>query len=284
MGQYKVPQNVEAEDKIIGPLTLKQFLYAVVGLAYGGITYLILQKIIVVWVLIGVPPALLLLMLGLYQRQDQPFETYLISLIGFLAKPRKRIWHKDPLAEVFHIEPPKLAPQEAHRDPREVLGELEKLSQVVDTRGWSAKEPNIQEPTVTESFAASDRIVEPSIPKLTDSDIASDVNLSDDILDFRNNPSAQNLNRLIADSSQHLREEALGKMEKAEKLKPKVKANSASVSEMTDNPLAGILKSAMENEELTVSQLAAQVNRTAALAEGQAITLRDASKPTNPTK
>ena len=29
--QYKIPQNIDVEDKILGPFTLKQFLYIMVG-------------------------------------------------------------------------------------------------------------------------------------------------------------------------------------------------------------------------------------------------------------
>ena len=36
MGQYKVPQNVEAEDKILGPLTFKQFIYALMGFGWAA--------------------------------------------------------------------------------------------------------------------------------------------------------------------------------------------------------------------------------------------------------
>ena len=36
--QYKIPQNVRIEDKIVGPLTLKQLIILGVG---GGITYAI---------------------------------------------------------------------------------------------------------------------------------------------------------------------------------------------------------------------------------------------------
>ena len=74
MGQYKVPQNVEAEDKIIGFLTLKQFIYAVIGVMSGLISFLTLRKAPIVMLIVGVPPTALFLLLGLYQRQDQPFE------------------------------------------------------------------------------------------------------------------------------------------------------------------------------------------------------------------
>ncbi|MCF0232804.1 MAG: PrgI family protein, partial [Enterococcus sp.] len=35
MAQYKVPQNVEADDKLLGPFSFRQFIYLLV--AAGGI-------------------------------------------------------------------------------------------------------------------------------------------------------------------------------------------------------------------------------------------------------
>ena len=46
MGTYKVPQNVEAEDKILGPLSLKQFIYALIGLGWGFLTFAILKSVL----------------------------------------------------------------------------------------------------------------------------------------------------------------------------------------------------------------------------------------------
>src|SRR5688572_10618730 len=101
MGQYKVPQDVEAEDKILGPYTLKQFIYAVIGVAYGFLTFRIFFGATpVLFFIIGVPPTVLMLMLGLYQRKDQPFEALFLALVAFWTKPRKRIWLKEPITEV----------------------------------------------------------------------------------------------------------------------------------------------------------------------------------------
>ena len=36
--RYKVPQNIDMQDRILGPLTMVQFIYAVVG---GGFCYAI---------------------------------------------------------------------------------------------------------------------------------------------------------------------------------------------------------------------------------------------------
>ena len=136
MGQYKVPQDVEAEDKILGPYTLKQFIYAIIGVAYGFLTFRIFFGTTpIIFFIVGVPPTILLLMLGLYQRKDQPFEALFLALVAFWTKPRRRIWLKEPITEVFKIVQPPLKEDVTQQNPGEVRSQLEHVAQVIDTRG-----------------------------------------------------------------------------------------------------------------------------------------------------
>lgn len=314
MGQYKVPQNVEAEDKIIGALTLKQFIYTVIGVMIGLVSFLTMRKTPVVMLIVGVPPTALFLLLGLYQRQDQPFEALFLSLVSFMAKPRRRLWLKEPIEEVFKIEAPKVVQTVTQRDPAEVRGQLEKLSQVVDTRGWGSKKAELQEPSGELAFETAGRIVEPGLAAQGEP-IETDVSLADDILDIDNNPNAHNVNALIKDQVKTVRTDVINKLrQQSQPAQPDpnqpiqvgsgqlrtdqvpapgslyrpgeageavaattTQSNSqpASTSEMTTNPLNGILKLAMDNQDLPVSQIAAQANRQQPLAEGRSVSLRD---------
>jgi hypothetical protein len=214
MGQYKVPQNVEAEDKILGPLSLKQFIYAVIGVGYGFLTFAIFQKIILIWILVGLPPMLFLLALGLYQREDQPLETYFVAVLQFFTRPRHRLWEKEPIAEVFHLQPPPPKPEEHRRDPNEVRSQLDRLADLVDSRGWSVKEETAQPgPGGAESAQVidlADRLGGASISAQAASN-TSEASTAEDILDA-SNQNAQNLNVLIENSVKSLREEAMAKM------------------------------------------------------------------------
>lgn len=44
MAVYKVLQDIEAEDKLIGPLTLRQFIYAAIGAIFLWLSYVSLTK------------------------------------------------------------------------------------------------------------------------------------------------------------------------------------------------------------------------------------------------
>ncbi len=351
MGQYKVPQDVEAEDKIIGMLTLKQFIYAVIGVAYGLLTFQLFKKVLLLFVIVGVPPTFMMLMLGLYQREGQPFEAYFLALVNYWFKPRTRIWIKEDLAEVFKIEQPKPKPEEAHRDPREVRGQLEKLAQIVDTRGWAVKDPELQEPGQHPVIDLNDRLTTAEITLPTPT-IQPEVELADDILDLDNNPSARNLGTLIENTEKTIHEEIMERIRQqpptpqvaspesrvtspnvdsipaqnqpqvasplpvpSDELRvtsstnnvaptPVAAPNSpltttqpsqlttpdsyvssvsempvSSVSEMTTNPIADILKRAMETPDLKLSQVSqiaaqAQAGTPSEMVEGQAVALR----------
>ncbi|HSX48532.1 MAG TPA: PrgI family protein [Candidatus Nanoarchaeia archaeon] len=288
MGQYKVPQDVEAEDTIIGPLTMRQFIYAVMGVAYGGLSYVLFKDVPIILILVGAPPTLLLFLLAFYRRQDQPFEAYFLALVNYVGRPKKRLWEKEPIEEVFKVEAPIVEQQAIQRNPEEVRGQLEQLARIVDSRGYAAKQATVQAPL--EGMTSLDindreRLILPEMPLANPlDDAAGDVGLEDDILDLQNNPSAQNLNTLIEDTAKNVREEAMAKMrQEAETPKPATPAKPAaspSISGMTPNPVAGILKLAMENDDLTVDQISNQANRQ--LQEGQSVSLRNAT--TNPSQ
>lgn len=157
MSSYKVPQNVEAEDKIIGYLTFKQLIYTMIGFAWGFLAFSIFNAIPVVMIIVGVPPAGLFLALGLVQRDGQPFETYLLALLNFTVKTRKRVWQKDPVPTLIKIlNTPTSAPIRSLTGS-ELTGRLEMLGRAMDARGTYNLLPTLGGPI---SFDPRDRLVE----------------------------------------------------------------------------------------------------------------------------
>ena len=90
--QFNVPQFIEVEDKIIGPLTLKQFLYLAVG---GGILFA-LWFVVKVWVFIilVIPIMGLCLILAFLKVNGRSLVSFLGSFIVYLTKPKLYIWRK----------------------------------------------------------------------------------------------------------------------------------------------------------------------------------------------
>jgi PrgI family protein len=194
MSQYKVPQNVEAEDHILGPLTFKQFIYACIGVGWAVVCFAVFRPIPALMFVLGFPPTLLFLLLAFYTRDGQNFEQLLLAMIGFFASPRRRLWVKEAVAVTFHVEPTKIAGETTQRDPTEVRSELDKLATLIDSRGWNLP-PEPETKAFMPATASTDRIVTPPpAPARPDEPKA-------DMLDLKNSPLAQNLAQLLAEAA-----------------------------------------------------------------------------------
>lgn len=163
MATHKVPQNVEADDKLLGPLSLKQFIFVVIGLGFGYLTFVFFQRVHPLAAVIWLPFTLFFLVLGGYQRKDQPAEVFLMSALRFYLKPRKRKWDQEGYEERVKITaPPKI---EHHYTKsftgEEAVGRLANLSLMMDSRGWASKvATDWQNPQLaTVAASDSDRLV-----------------------------------------------------------------------------------------------------------------------------
>lgn len=163
MATYKVPQNVEADDKLIGPFSLKQFIFIILGLGSGYLTFFFATKIHILASVPFVPFTAAFLILGIYQRSDQPVEVYLASAIRFRLKPHKRIWDQEGYEErVIITAPPKIEKHYTKGYSQEqVSSHLGNLSRLMDTRGWASKLANDWQNPTFEATATSDRLVQP---------------------------------------------------------------------------------------------------------------------------
>ena len=89
--RYKIPQNIDMQDRIIGPLTMIQFVYAVVG---GGLCYSIYMSIPAPFSYALVTPAAILTLAIVFLKiNERPFLSFLLSVVQFYTVPRERIWH-----------------------------------------------------------------------------------------------------------------------------------------------------------------------------------------------
>lgn len=97
--RFKVPQNIDMQDKIIGPLTMIQFMYAVVG---GGLCYGIFMSGIpkTFSIMIIIPVVLFVAALIFLKINERPFLDFFLSIIEFSSLPRQRIWHHQNMPDL----------------------------------------------------------------------------------------------------------------------------------------------------------------------------------------
>jgi len=95
--QFQVPQFIETEDKIIGPLTIKQFLF-IAGAA--GICFMLFYVVqFWLWTIM----ALIIISIGLafafVRINGQPLEKIFFSAIRFLIQPKLYLWQREAIVE-----------------------------------------------------------------------------------------------------------------------------------------------------------------------------------------
>lgn len=88
--RFQVPQFIEIEDKIFGPLTLKQFIYLA---GAGGVLFVLLKILpIVIAIFIAIPVVALAAALAFYQINKRPFVYMLEYAFKYMMSNRLYIW------------------------------------------------------------------------------------------------------------------------------------------------------------------------------------------------
>ena len=91
--QFQVPQFIETEDKIIGPFSLRQFMY-IGGAGHGSV---ILYFTVATWLWLILTIVLLGTAIGVafVKIEGRPLSNVILSAFGFYWKPQMYIWKSE---------------------------------------------------------------------------------------------------------------------------------------------------------------------------------------------
>lgn len=91
--QFHVPQFIEVESKIFGPLTFKQFAYLAGG---GGIVF-ILRALLPLFfaIILGIPVVILSVFLAFLKIHGKPFVKVMENAIKYILAEKLFVW-KNP--------------------------------------------------------------------------------------------------------------------------------------------------------------------------------------------
>lgn len=198
MATYKVLQDIEAEDKLLGPLTLKQFIFAIITIVLIFVAF-VLAKTNVLLSIPWIPPIAFFGFMASPIGRDQPNDIWLAARIRFLIKPRRRLWDQSGMTELVTITAPKKVQRQLvdNMNTTEVRSRLGALANTMDSRGWAVKNVavNISTGQYVTQEASTDRLVTAAeLPQEVES---IDIHESDDILDPMNNMIAQRFDTAI---------------------------------------------------------------------------------------
>ena len=90
--RFEVPQFIEIEDKIFGPLTWKQFIYLAGGGGFGIVAFFILPFFL--FVLVAIPVGALSAALAFYPINNRPFSVFLESAYNYFSNSRLYLWRR----------------------------------------------------------------------------------------------------------------------------------------------------------------------------------------------
>jgi hypothetical protein len=136
MSQFVVPQFIDVEDKILGPLTVRQFVILLVVFGTDFLIYKLAD--FALFIATGIPLFAFGVVLAFVKINGQPFHYYLLNLSQYLKRPKLKIWDKTLNdAEVREFLEEKPLPPPPPRPKKEALttSKLAQVSLIVNTGG-----------------------------------------------------------------------------------------------------------------------------------------------------
>jgi hypothetical protein len=152
MSRIKIPQDVEREDRIVGPLTVRQLLFSLAGAALMFSIYQLWATYILpsfIFVLMEAIALLITLLFVFFKFNDKNFLEFLGIVYKLATQPKVYIWQKDDeflsaKPEITARELKTLEASEAShaRAEKAEKSRLEKLSQILSLGGKIGDEDN----------------------------------------------------------------------------------------------------------------------------------------------
>lgn len=136
MSQYVVPQFIDVEDKILGPITTRQFAILMIT----GLVMFIIYKILYIWYALAIDVTLLgmALVMAFVRINGQPFHYFLLNFVQTFRRPNIRVWNKNLTdAEIIALAKVDIPPPPPPKIYKEAptTSRLSELALIVNTGG-----------------------------------------------------------------------------------------------------------------------------------------------------
>ncbi len=136
MEQFVVPQFIDVEDKVIGPITVRQFIIILVGAGLIFIAYklsdfalFVVEFLFIAGITFGI---------AFIRVNGRPVHYFLLNLIQTWRRPRVRVWYRHYTASELRVlgkEKVASLPVEIKTKNSARASRLAELSLIVDTGG-----------------------------------------------------------------------------------------------------------------------------------------------------
>jgi hypothetical protein len=134
--QFVVPQFIDAEDKIFGPVTARQFLILMASILFDFILFKLLS--FVMFLIFGTITIMLAGVVAFVKVNGVTFHYFALNVLQTFKRPKLRVWQKShtnaELRDFMKQEPP--PPSSAYvRKEFSATSRLQQLTLVVNTGG-----------------------------------------------------------------------------------------------------------------------------------------------------
>ena len=99
--KFQVPQFIETETKLIGPFTLKQFLWLAIGGALVFIMFLTLNRYI--FFAIAIPVGGFSTALAFVRVNETPLVNYVFYALNYFMNPKQYVFRKEEQSDIKEI-------------------------------------------------------------------------------------------------------------------------------------------------------------------------------------
>ena len=105
--RFEVPQFIEIEDKIFGPLSWRQFVYVGGGVSLALVLFFTMPFFL--FLIFGLPIGLLAGALAFYPVNERPFSYFLEAIFNYVSNHRLYLWRQR--SEIVHKGKPTQTPR-----------------------------------------------------------------------------------------------------------------------------------------------------------------------------
>lgn len=136
--KFIVPQFIDNEDKILGPVTVRQFILSLVAGFFIFIEYKIFKT--APFIISAVITAAIGGAFGFIKVNGQPFHIFFLNFVRTMSRPNLRVWDKTPTdSELRNIIKPQIVAEPEDKStlhkPRPGSSRLRDLTLTVNTGG-----------------------------------------------------------------------------------------------------------------------------------------------------
>ncbi len=135
MQKFVVPQFIDVESKILGPITVRQFATVAVGAVFLFAAYkLATFNLFLIWATLILGATMLL---AFFKFNGLPFHIFMLNVVSTYKRPMLRVWLKEEYKPVKESKNNKDKAEEKFFVPKKEFSseKLSELALIIDTGG-----------------------------------------------------------------------------------------------------------------------------------------------------